>query len=282
MKQKFNQMEALELDPFQNKALAKEIGDFINTATGRGPLKTQLPSLAGGKLGIREQSLEQNAQLLTNTLFSPRLFASRVRMLNPATYMMATPMVRKQYLKAFLATAGAWGTVSGLAKLAGADVSMDTNSADFGKIRIGNTRLDPAAGFQQYIVAASRLLSGHTTSSGTGKDFELGQGYQAQTRGEVAQRFMTNKLHPVMKFANDVAFASKYQPFQVADRTLQMFIPLIVGDTMDIIKEDPSMFPLLAPVVAGMGTQTYGKGEAVSKFIPKENDWNFEGGELWK
>jgi len=283
MKQKFSPVEAMELDPFHNKDLAKKIADFVNTATGRGPLKIALPGTnESGSFGLKEYSLEKNAELLTNTLFSPRLFASRMRMLNPATYMMAPPMVRKQYMKAALSTAAAWGTVSMLAKAGGAEVSGDTNSADFGKIKFGNTRLDPAGGFQQYLVAFSRLLSGHTTSSGSSEaDFELGQGYRAETRGTVAQRFITNKLHPIAKFANDLAFASKYQPFHVKDRTMQLFVPLVIGDMTEMINEDPSLLPLMAPVVAGMGTQTYEKGESQGRFIAPENDWLFKGGELW-
>jgi hypothetical protein len=106
------------------------------------------------------------------------------------------------------------------------------------KIRIGNTRLDMMGGFQQFVVAASRLLTGHDTSSASGKDFETGQGYRPVTRGIIAQNFMTNKLHPVIKFANDMAYASQHQPFAVGDRTLQLYVPLIIGDVMDLAKED--------------------------------------------
>jgi hypothetical protein len=273
-KEKFTPEQAMNLDPFNNKVLAKEIADFVNTATGRGPLKVSF-------LGEKTHDFEQNAKLLTDALFSPRLVASRVRMLSPGTYMMATPMVRKQYLKAFLSTGTAWFTIAGLAKMAGAEVSMDTNSADFGKIKIGNTRLDPAGGFQQYFVALSRLLTGHTSSSASGTDFELGKGYKADTRKTVEERFVVNKLHPVVKFGYDIMNASERTPFHVADRTAQLFVPLIVGDMMEMLEEDPSMLPLMLPVAAGMGTQTYDRGESRGKFINPENDLLFEGGSLW-
>ena len=260
-------------DPHTDLVYAKEIAAFVNTATGRGPLKVSF-------LGEKEHDFERNAKFLTDALFSPRLMASRVRMLSPGTYMMASPFVRKQYLKSLLAVAGASGTMSTLAAMAGADVSLDPNDADFGKIRIGNTRLDTAGGFQQYLVAASRLISGKTTSSGTGREFELGQGYRAETRKDVAERFATNKLQPVWKFAYDLAFASQYQPFHVSDRSLQMFIPLIVQDVVELVKQDPTLLPLIGPVAIGMGTQTYGKGESVGKFISPEDDWLFTGGAL--
>ncbi len=179
-REKFTPEQAQQLNPYRNMELAKEIADFVMTATGRGPLKIATPTLAKKADGshyfaMKDRSFEQAADILTNTLFSPRLFTSRIRMLNPGTYVMASPFVRKQYLKAFLTSASAWGMMSGLAALAGAEVSGDTNSSDFGKIKVGNTRLDPAGGYQQYLVAASRLMSGQTTSSATGVEQTLGE-----------------------------------------------------------------------------------------------------------
>lgn len=268
-------------NPYTDLTFAKEIADFVNTATGRGPLKTALPNYSAEKgLHLKERGFEQQGKILTDIIFSPRLLASRVRMLNPLTYTMASPYVRKEYMKSLLATAGAWGTVTALASMAGASVNTDTNSADFGKIRIGNTRLDPAAGFQQYLVLASRLATGHTTSSATGRDLELGQGFNAPTRGETIQRFGANKLHPVLKFAHDIAYATEYQPFHSMDRAAQMMVPLVMQDVIELVKEDPSLLPTLVPVVAGMGTQTYDKGQGGGKLIPSNMDWIFQGGEL--
>jgi len=270
--------KAAELNPYRNMVLAKQIADFVNTGTGRGPLRMDLPTIEKGRLAMKERSLEQAGDVLTNVLFSPKLFASRVRMLNPGTYIMADPFVRKQYVKALLATAGAWGSIASIAALAGADVSLDPNSSDFGKIKIGNTRLDPAGGFQQFLVAASRLMSGEYTSSSTQQESELGQGFRAETRKDVAERFMVNKLHPVMRFAYDLMFASKYQPVHVGDRIAQMFIPLIVQDVIELAKEDPTLLPLVGLVGAGMGTQTYSQGEVEGKLVPPDMDMIWSGG----
>lgn len=267
-----NDATEMGLNPKQNMVLAKEIADFVNTATGSGKLAF--------RAGSKELNLEQHSKLLTDLLFSPRLMASRMNMLNPSTYLMANPMVRKQYMKAMLRTAAAWTTVASLGKIMGAQVSLDPTNADFGKIRFGNTRLDPAAGFQQYLVAAARLISGKTTSSTSGREYTLGEGYKAPTRKSVVEDFASNKLHPVLKFAYDLLDASKYKPFHVGDRIAQMYIPLVIQDIMELAKEDPKLLPLAGLSAIGMGTQTYEKGGTDSAVIPPEMDLTLTGGGL--
>lgn len=278
-KQKFTPEQAADLNPYKNDVLAKELADYVNTATGRGPLKTHLLPYTP------ELNIEGSAKLLKYGLFSPRNIASKVRMLNPSTYVMASPFARKQYLKSMLGVTAAWSTVAGLAKGAGAitgvdtDVSLDPDSADFGKIRIGNVRLDPGGGFLQYLVAAHRMYQGGWTSSATNQYHRFGSGFRAETMGDMQERFFVNKLKPVTKFAYDLAHASEYQPFAVGDRILQMYVPLVVQDVMELAKEDPKLVPWLTPLITGgMGSQIYSKGEAVSKFIDPENDWNVTGG----
>ena len=136
-KQKFGPEEAADLNPYKNLVLAKEIADFVNTATGHGPLKTHILPLKQAEI-----SFEAAANKLGYVLFSPGLLASRVRMLNPSTYIMASPFVRKQYMKAAMSTAGAWFAFTELAKMVGGnDVEVNNDvtdvegmtSADFGK-----------------------------------------------------------------------------------------------------------------------------------------------------
>ena len=278
-KKNYTQEVAGELNPYQNDVLAKELADFVNTATGRAPLKTHLLPYTP------EVNLEKAAGILRYGLFSPRNMFSQIRMMNPSTYVMASPLVRKQYMKAALSTYAAWYGVAQLAKGAGAmtgtdiEVNDDLDSADFGKVRIGDVRLDPGGGNQQFMVAAHRLWSGGWTSSATGDWHRFGEGFRAETQGDAMERFFVNKLNPVTKFAYDLAHASDYQPFQVYDRTLQMFVPLVFQDTLELAKENPSLIPWLTPLVmGGMGTQIYDKGEATSKFINPENDWTSTGG----
>jgi hypothetical protein len=269
--------QAMDMNPYHNIPLAKDIADFVNTATGHAPLKTHILPHKGA-----EVSLESATGKLSNVLFSPGLLARNVRMLNPNTYIMATPFVRKQYAKAALSTAAAWFSAAYMIKMAAGDeaeVGLDPLSADFGKVRIGNARMDLSGGFAPFAVALSRAYVGGSTSSASGQYHRFGSGYQAQTQEGMAERFFVNKLDPVAKFAYDVANASEYNPFHVGDRSIQMFVPLFMQDLNEIYKEDPSLLPFMGPTAFfGGGTQIYEKGESVSKFLDPENDWNVTGG----
>jgi hypothetical protein len=214
-------------DVKKNLPLTREIAGFVNTATGRGSL---------GKL-------EQHAVLLNTGLFAPRLIASRLKMLNPGYYIMASPLVRKEALKSLFAVAGFGSTILQLAKMAGAEVSNDPNSSDFGKAVIGNTRLDPWAGFQQYVVAANRLIrpgfarvpgmEGGTstgiapldlatgfaggggqsvTSSTSGKQYDLWKskkGPYDPTHLSILGRFLGFKANPVVGFGIALALGAR-------------------------------------------------------------------------
>lgn len=231
------------LKPESDLMLSKEIARYINNTTGRGSLG----------------ALEKNAVGLNNFFFSPRLIASRVNMLNPNTYIKATPFLRKQYLKSLFAMTAAGSVVVELGKLAGGEVVNDPTSSDFRKLKVGNTRLDPYGGFQQYITLASRLLTGESTSTTSGKTYELGSRFGLPTRANVAIDFTAGKLAPVPKFVYDWLNQSSGRPFSVPEQTGRMFVPMMIQDIYDLAQDDPTLLPLAIPAGFGMGLQTYGR-----------------------
>ena len=248
--------DAIELghDPAK---VGPEIAKFVNTATGRGSL---------GRF-------EKNAVELNALMFSPRLMSSRLTMLNPKYYMDATPMVRKEALKALFSAAGAGATVATLASQMGAEVSINPTSSDFGKIKIGNTRIDPYGGFQQYIVAASRALSGKTTAT-SGKTSDSGTGITPSRLGIILgignkynPSFLENKLSPVASFIDNM-FSQREFPARglgaeigqgpVSAEVINRVTPMIVNDLIEVYKDDPDLVPFMAPLISlGMGTQTF-------------------------
>lgn len=248
------QSKVLGADGTTNLPLARSLADFVNTASGRGSL---------GKL-------EKSAVALNSALFSPRLIASRLKMLNPRYYIMADPFVRKEALKSLLAVASVGSMVGQLGKMAGGTVESDPANSDFGKLKIGNTRLDPFGGFQQYIVAATRLLSGRDVSSSSGKEYDLDtkKGPFDPTRMDVIKNFGVSKLNPVWGFAYALLNGAKEMTGQPMNFTTpnpmdnaiaQRFIPIVMQDIYQLAQEDPSLLPILGPLTSlGMSTQIYG------------------------
>jgi hypothetical protein len=224
--------------------LAKQIADFIGSGTGRGFL---------GKF-------EGAAVMLNTTLFSPRWIASRIHFLDPRTYINSDPFIRKETLKSVLAFTSMIMTTLGISKLAGAKVESNSNNADWGKIKIGNTRIDMMAGFQQYFRAASQLWSGKYVSSTTGKEITLGEGYKPLTRYDILLKQVEAKEAPIFSFITDWLKQQDYEgkPFNITNEVAQRFIPIAIGDLIDLVKEDPKLFPIGALGIFGIGVQTYG------------------------
>ena len=161
--------------------LLQSIGKFVNSATGR------------GDLGL----LRKHTVTLQSLLFSPRLLASRINFFNPFYYGSLHPFARRQALKSFAKLIGGTMTILAAAKMAGLPIVLDPRSADFAKIKRGNTRIDFLGGFQQPVVLLSTLLTGTRISSTTGLKEKLsGSGY-ATSRFDVLLRFFQNKLAPV-------------------------------------------------------------------------------------
>lgn len=235
--------KAVDLGVADDKTV-RDIARFVNTATGRGGL---------GKL-------EDTAAVLNGVFFSPRLMSSRLNTLNPLYYTSLSPVVRKEAVKSLLTFGAVAGSILGLAKAGGANVSVDPRSADFGKIKVGDTRYDPWGGFQQYIVLASRLATGEMVSSTTGKEFKLGTGYKPTTRYDIIQRFLESKEAPIASFVTALVKGQTAMgeavniPAEVIDR----FIPMLAQDVYDLTKEYGTSGLFMAmPGAFGVGSQTY-------------------------
>jgi hypothetical protein len=228
-----------------NPKIADDIAKFVNAATGRGDLG----------------ALNKASVVLNGVFFSPRLMASRLNLLNPKFYVDLEPAVRKEALKSLFAFAGVGATILGLAKLGGVEVGIDPRSADFGKMKVGDTRYDIWGGFQQYIVLASRLITGEMVSSTTGREFTLGEGYKPTTRLDIIQRFFESKTSPVTSFLlgvlkGETTMGEEVRP--VAD-IVDRFIPMFAQDMFDLYREKGfEGIGMALPAIFGVGVQTYG------------------------
>lgn len=259
-----------------NMPLAKQLAEYVNDATGRSSLPNN--SVTG--------NLEKSAVALNNAFFSPRFLMSRLKILGesakapftPSTYMFSQPSVRREYLRSLLSIAGIGATLGELAKLGGGEVSHDPSSSDFGKIKVGNTRIDPYAGMQQPIVLANRLITGKSTSSVSGKTTDLDNPkYGQSNRMDVIGSFARSKESPAVAFAHGLLTGKDItgKKFDVPEQVGQLFIPMILQDLKQVATENPNLIPnyhseglgfentdagrvpLAIPGMLGMGEQNY-------------------------
>ena len=248
--------EKLGYNPKENLDLTVQIANLVNVGTGRGGL---------GKL-------ERAAVALNSFFYSPRLMSSRIQILtnpiNPSWWIKTDPFVRKEYFKALFSFVGFGTTVLGLAKLAGAEVGLDWRSADFGKIKIGNTRIDIWGGHQQYIVLAARLITGKAVSSTTGKVMTLGEGYRPLTRLELIQRTIEMKESPVFSFASNLLRGQTFQgkPVNIPKEVGNLFVSMAIEDIYDVMVDDPDLLPVSLLGIFGVGLQTYKSAPSAFSF----------------
>lgn len=237
----------------------KSLADFINAGTGRGKF-----GLA--ETGILPKSMEKAAPVMNAVFFSPRLMASRLNLLNPYFYIHLDPFVRKEAMKTLFADAGIFASLYGLWKLNGGEVGIDPRSADFGKLKIGNTRYDILGGFQQYVKLAAQLITGEVVSSTTGRTITLGEGYKPLTRKEIVLRFFENKTSPIASFLIGLMTGQTAtgEDVDVPTEIINRFLPMVVQDLYDISQEKGAEGLLYGlPAIFGTGVQTYGKQELV-------------------
>jgi len=217
----------------------KALGRQINIFSGRAPM----PAIA------------ELAPALNTIFYSLRLQISRV--LTPTTVFSSSRIAQKEAARALVQFVGGVSTIVALAKLAGAEAELDPRSTDFGKIKVGNTRIDPWGGFQQYGVFVTRLLTEERkTAAGN---------IIAAPRPETIERFWTGKEAPFAGFVTDVIRGQTMlgEEMTVSTRNaLQQaynrMAPMFASDVIDAALADGLIgIPLSAPGAVGVGVQTY-------------------------
>lgn len=237
-----------------SKEESDAISNFINVATGRG-------NLAGAS----------GAAISLNTaFFAPRYVVSRFELLAGQPLYRGTADTRIAVAKEYARFLVGIGTIYALAQAIGWEVEKDPRSADFGKLKIGNTRLDFLAGLSQATVLVSRLVSGETkTAAGIkeirGDKIKFGQPDSSQVVG----RFLRTKLSPVVGGAIDAAsgtnlIGEKVTPVSAITR---MVVPMTFGDIRDAIEDQGVERGVAMSLLSlfGVSLQTYEAKETSKK-----------------
>lgn len=241
---------------------AKVIAQYVNVATGRADL---------GKLN-------QTMANLNTVFFAPRYVASRFQYLAMPFYLPFSGKASYRVKKAIAMEYARYAT--GLAAFLGAavvlgsllfddddekpTVELDPRSSDFGKIKIGETRIDPLSGFSQTVAFVSQVGSGKKKGlSGEiqhlrGEEHKYGQ----PTTWDVMADFGRKKLAPIPStgvnlFTGENVIGEKVTPLTAARG---LFIPLSLSEVKETMQARGVPVGLAVGIlsVLGMSGGTYG------------------------
>lgn len=239
------QLERAGVTPDVDPQSYRDIASFVNKMTGRGSIPEKLESLQ---------------PVLNGALFSPRFLASRLQVLNPATYAQMAPAARKIALQEVAGFLSAFATVAGLAAANGLDVGTNPDDSDFGKIRYDNTRYDLLGGLQQPVVFLYRM--GHALYAK-----HSGERLPASRQpGAVTERFLRTKASPAAGYAYDWfvknsrfnGYWDEKKPFSHKEALPDLITPLFVRDLAEAYQSEgmDGIFKTM-PGMFGVGVQTY-------------------------
>jgi hypothetical protein len=251
------------MTPENHPELYKAWANFVNSSTGRGSL---------GKF-------EEGGQVLNTVFFSPRLIASRINLLTDfATlggYKSVPKQIRVRKMKDMLSFLGVGFTALMLAKLAAkgvfgddednqVSVEPDAHSSDFGKLRIGNTRLDVWGGFQQYVRLTAQLMpqaigGGYVKSSNTGRIYHLDDPdeFPFKKRSDQIWEFIKGKFAPVPSLIVNAGTDITGQRMSFGQIAYNNLTPLAFQDINDAYQDGGIKRAFFAaPTIFGIGVNT--------------------------
>lgn len=239
----------------------KSIGKMVNSLTGRGSV---------GKL-------EPAANVFNNVFWSPRKMKADIDTLTVhALDKDFSKFARKESAKNTLKVIVGTAAILAIAKAIDPDsVEEDPRSADFGKIKVGNTRFDVSAGMSSIIVLASRLITSSSKSSTTGKITDLNSDdWGAMSKKDVIYNFLENKLSPFASVMMDLLEGKDFDGNKITTKTVlkNLFVPLPIENYFETLQE-PDHANMLAIFLAdflGVGTNTYSAKENWSTSTSKE------------
>ncbi len=246
-------------------AEAKVIANWVNVASGRGNLA----------------QAQGAAAALATVFFAPRYVLSRFQLLIGQPLWTgvwkgeggwrARRLIAAEYGRASGGLAAFYTTVGLMAALLYGDddedkptISFDPRSADFGKIRFGDTRIDPLSGLSQVIRLLGQLGSGQRVNSRGEVKYLAGDKRKYAEKGwwDTASWFARTKLAPALGTAIDIRTGENVVGDKVTPATglMSLATPLVFDEMVDAMEAQGipkgTAFSILA--ILGMGVQTYG------------------------
>lgn len=238
---------------------AKVIANAVNVFTGRG-------YFTGANAAA--------AQTLATYFFSPRFVVSRFQLLMGQPLWRGTMRTRgliaKEYARYLIGASTFYSMLGLVGYLSMGDdekdkpiFEWDPRSPNFGKVRFGQTVVDPMSGLSQTSTLSARLISGQTKKS-TGEVVPIrGENipFKGLTTTDVISRFLRSKLAPLPGAAWNVAAGENIigTPTNPLEQAWQLSAPLSMRDIYDTLqaKGMSSKLALSMLVLLGVGAQNY-------------------------
>lgn len=224
--------------------LGTSIGKVVGTFTGR---------------GVTPKILEGHLTTLNALMFSPRLMAARLNLLSPVYYAKLDPFARAEAMAGARNLVAAIGTVMFIAKTLGAEVNFDPRSSNFTKIKIGNTRIDIAGGFSQYVRFVAQEMTREAISS-SGNKSHIGWGQTDISDLSNLGKLARSKAAPIPSLAWDETSGKDFigQPIKQGHEAWSN-APFVAQDTRDAFKQSGSKSAIVDAFLSaiGLGVQSY-------------------------
>ena len=226
----------------------KNLAHVVNVMTGEAPART----------------LKGYAPTLNALFFAPRLLEARIRsftdILNPnlgGLFSKFSPrrILAWQMVKFIVINSS---VLAMLSNIKGVEVERDPRSSNFGKVRIGNMRIDFWGGFLPLARTVTRLMTGETKT-------QSGNIIETETFDTIAG-FLRSKLGPVPSAAVDFLVGEnfigeevKFDPDGVSKQFYEKFVPFFMQDIVDALKLQGAVGGSIAAPLAfiGAGVSTY-------------------------
>lgn len=222
------------------------VGRVINSLTGRANL---------GKF-------EPAAEAINNIFFSPRFIKSHIDVL---TGHVGDGKIgkfgKKQARRNLLKIIGGTAAIMAIANwIRPGSAELDPRSANFGKIKVGDTTYDITGGMGSIVTLASRIATLSTKNKTTGEIQPLNSGkFGEATAWDLLMDFGKGKLSPTFGLVRDLMTGQDYDgnPVTVQSGLSSLFVPLPIKDAIKQFEaNDNDANALLNILLSGVGITT--------------------------
>ena len=230
-------IEEKEFDIHKNM---RDYLEYLANASGRAEIKNKLGQAA--------------APAANAMFFSLRLNLGRL--LSVKSLFSGNKYVRKEAWKDFGSFIGVISGVMLIGALAGLwEVETDPRSTDFMKIRIGNIRIDPWGGYQQFVVFFARIITNTGLVSTSEMEYDVNFLSALTT-------FLRSKASPLASTFLELKTGKDYFGDEIdltdAEGWVERFAPFALWDIYEAWKDEGLKGGFIGlPALVGMNVQTY-------------------------